>query len=148
MNKNSKITDITGDGTWDTPDGKTLYKFKIITEAGDSGTIFKQSQDSGLAIGQDLEYYVDPKGNLKIPKKPYNPQAGGGSKMSKEDWKEKDKKTSDNIARAVALKEAVSFHVSEGGDIKKVLNNAEIFFDWLKGKSNQLNDKNSNDLPF
>ena len=52
--KTSKITQISGNGTWDTPDGKKLYKFEIVVESGDSGMIFKQSQDSGLAIGQEL----------------------------------------------------------------------------------------------
>lgn len=145
--KNSKITGLTGSGTWDTPDGKTLYKFEITTEAGDVGTIFKMTQDSGLAVGGEIEYYLDDKGKLKIPKKPFAGAGGGsgGSSMSKQDWALKDKKTSDNIAKAVALKEAVAFHTTDGGDINKILSNAEIFFNWLTGKPTQ---NTNNDLPF
>ena len=133
--KTSKITQISGNGTWDTPDGKKIYKFEIVVESGDSGMIFKQSQDSGLAIGQELEYYVDAKGNLKIPKKPFTP------KQSNVDWAAKDQM----IIRQSSLKSACVFHSQSSATIDTVLKTAQMFCDWV----NQKEVKQKEDaLPF
>jgi hypothetical protein len=104
-NLKSKIATIQGNGTWDTPDGKTLYKFEVTTESGDTGMVFKQSQDSGYAVGQEIEYYLDAKGSLKIPKKAFVPKGSGSSGLTKEEWKEKDR----IIIKQACLKAACSY---------------------------------------
>lgn len=141
--KKSIISQIAGSGTWNTPDGKTLYKFEITTESGDSGMIFKATQDSGLAIGGELEYYLDQKGNIKIPKKPYIPQGGGGTGLSKEEWKKKDQM----IIRQSSLKSACCLHSQSSVSVTDVLATAERFVEWVNcSTSSQKND--GNDLPF
>jgi hypothetical protein len=146
--KTSKLISVNGAGTWNAPDGKMLYKFEIETESGDVGTIFKMREDSGLSIGEDIDYEMI-NGKLKMAQKPFGEKGGSYSNkngMSKEEWAEKDKQKSDKIAKAVALKEAVAFHTTEGGDINAVLNNAEIFYNWLTDGSKPA--QSSQDLPF
>ena len=57
----SKVKKITGDGTWN-----DLYKFEIELDNGDIGKLYKKRDDSGLSIGQEIDYNINEKGSLKI----------------------------------------------------------------------------------
>jgi hypothetical protein len=72
--------------------------------------------------------------NLAKPKTNYGTKGSGGAKnnngLSKEEWAEKDRKTNERIARAVALKGAID-NLKEGATVKSIFKRADELLVYL-----------------
>jgi hypothetical protein len=102
MEKTSKVTKVTGNGTWDSQYG-TMFKFEIEFANNDIGDYNSKSKDqTNFVEGQDATYDISSKeyqGRTFYTIKPVKAQApfnGGGGKY--------DSETSKKIARMSVLK--------------------------------------------
>ena len=118
MAKESKVTQVAGNGTWDSANG-TLYKFEVSFENGDSGQYLSKSQDqTKFKVGEVASYEItskEVKGKLYYTIKPVStfvPNGGGGSKPSYQ----KDPETEKRITRMSVLKCATDLVVN--GEVK------------------------------
>jgi hypothetical protein len=108
METRSKVTQVTGNGTWNSQYG-LLYKFEVHFENGEYGTYMSKSLDQNkFVVGQEVDYTRDSKqatgGAMYYTIKPVQPQQqfGGGGKPAYQ----KDPETEKRIARMSVLKVA------------------------------------------
>jgi hypothetical protein len=108
METRSKVTQVTGNGTWNSQYG-LLYKFEVHFENGEYGTYMSKSLDQNkFVVGQEATYTRDSKqatgGAMYYTIKPVQPQQqfGGGGKPAYQ----KDPETEKRIARMSVLKVA------------------------------------------
>lgn len=105
MAKESKVTQVAGNGTWDSTNG-TFYKFEVSFENGDSGQYLSKSQDqTKFKVGEVASYEItskEVKGKMYYTIKPVSTFVpnGGGSKPSYQ----KDPETEKRITRMSVLK--------------------------------------------
>jgi hypothetical protein len=102
MEKTSKVTRVTGNGTWDSKYG-TMFKFEVEFANGDIGEYNSKSKDqTKFVVDKEAAYEITSKennGNTYYTVKPLQAQAsfnGGGGKY--------DAETSKKIARMSVLK--------------------------------------------
>jgi hypothetical protein len=107
METRSKVTQVTGNGTWNSQYG-LLYKFEVHFENGEYGTYMSKSLDQNkFVVGQEATYTRDSKqatgGEMYYTIKPVQPQQqfGGGKPAY-----QKDPETEKRIARMSVLKVA------------------------------------------
>ncbi len=130
----SKVKKITGDGSWN-----DLYKFEIELDNGDIGKLYKKRDDSGLSIGQEIDYNINEKGSLKIItnyEKSYAKSNNRGS--DKEEL----------ICRQSSLKCATDFIIANGGDSNDVIKLAEKFVAFVMHDKYIQRIDSSENLPF
>jgi hypothetical protein len=108
METRSKVTQVTGNGTWNSQYG-LLYKFEVHFENGEYGTYMSKSlEQNKFVVGQEATYTRDSKqatgGAMYYTIKPVQPQQqfGGGGKPAYQ----KDPETEKRIARMSVLKVA------------------------------------------
>tara|TARA_R100000329_G_C7483706_1_gene170390 strand:+ start:100 stop:510 length:411 start_codon:yes stop_codon:yes gene_type:complete len=136
MIKKGVVTQAQANGTWEGKFG-VMYKHEITFDNGDSGEYSSKSQDqTKFVVGQETEYeFIDG----KFPKiKPVNTfQQGNFTPKAKDDVQE-------YIVKQSSLKCATDFVIANGGDVKSIIDTAEIFTNWvLKGEK-----PGSNNIPF
>jgi sortase (surface protein transpeptidase) len=107
METRSKVTQVTGNGTWNSQYG-LLYKFEVHFENGEYGTYMSKSlEQNKFVVGQEATYTRDSKqatgGAMYYTIKPVQPQQqfGGGKPAY-----QKDPETEKRIARMSVLKVA------------------------------------------
>jgi sortase (surface protein transpeptidase) len=107
METRSKVTQVTGNGTWNSQYG-LLYKFEVHFENGEYGTYMSKSLDQNkFVVGQEADYTRDSKqssnGAMYYTIKPVQAQQqfGGGKPAY-----QKDPETEKRIARMSVLKVA------------------------------------------
>jgi len=107
METRSKVTQVTGNGTWNSQYG-LLYKFEVHFENGEYGTYMSKSlEQNKFVVGQEATYTRDSKqatgGAMYYTIKPVQPQQqfGGGKPAF-----QKDPETEKRIARMSVLKVA------------------------------------------
>jgi len=61
-----KIVSISPNGTWNSNDGNTFYKFQIQFDNGQSGTLFSKSQDAPHQVGEDINCTINERGTIKV----------------------------------------------------------------------------------
>ena len=126
MIKKGVVTQAQANGTWEGKFG-LMYKHEITFDNGDSGEYSSKSQDQTKFI------------DGKFPKiKPVNTfQQGNFTTKAKDDVQE-------YIVKQSSLKCATDFIIANGGDVKSIIDTAEIFTNWvLKGEK-----PSSNNMPF
>jgi sortase (surface protein transpeptidase) len=108
METRSKVTQVTGNGTWNSQYG-LLYKFEVHFENGEYGTYMSKSlEQNKFVVGQEATYTRDSKqatgGAMYYTIKPVQPQqqSFGGGKPAYQ----KDPETEKRIARMSVLKVA------------------------------------------
>jgi hypothetical protein len=115
MEKTSKVTQVTGNGTWDGQYG-TMYKFEINFENGDSGQYMSKSKDQNkFVLGQEATYDLTSKeinGRTFYSVKPVQPQQLFVGKSSYQ----KDPETDKRITRMSVLKVAGDLVIN--GEVK------------------------------
>lgn len=107
METRSKVTQVTGNGTWNSQYG-LLYKFEVHFENGDYGTYMSKSlEQNKFVVGQEADYTRESKqgtgGAMYYTIKPVmaQQQFGGGKPAY-----QKDPETEKRIARMSVLKVA------------------------------------------
>jgi hypothetical protein len=112
MEKISKVTNVTGNGSWDSQYGK-LYKFEVFFENGDVGDYNSKLQEqTSFVVGQEATYELTAKefqGRTFYTVKPVKKQQAYGGYAAKPADPEKDKK----IARMSVLKCATDLVVNK-----------------------------------
>lgn len=136
MNKQSKVTKVTGNGTW-TPKNdpsKIFYAYEIEMENGDIGTYnsIKDQQDKFIE-GEIVEYTFTGGDYPKI-KPVYNkPMAVANEKC--------------DMSRCVAIKSATALYAGSNFSVEKVIDTAMQFEDYINNGCCKKTEK-ANDLPF
>ena len=125
--KKSKIKNIQGSGKF-----KEFFIFEIEMHNSDIGKIYKKKNDSGLKIGDDVNYTISDKKTIKIVN-PYNQQIDDAKKKKEE-----------LICKQSSLKCAIEFCNTTMTDpsVKNIIDTAEVFHLWVfKDEMPDVNDK-------
>tara|TARA_R100000781_G_scaffold53453_1_gene34922 strand:- start:4960 stop:5376 length:417 start_codon:yes stop_codon:yes gene_type:complete len=128
MQKNSRVTRVTGNGTWEGKFG-LMYKFEIEMENGDVGENLSKTDECRFKEGQQTDYeFIDGQFPKIKPINTFAPSGGGGFK--------KNEQVQEYIIKQSSLKCATDFCIAKGTtNTEDVLAVAEIFTDWvLEGK--------------
>lgn len=125
--KRGKVVSVTPKGDYQLRDGKTLYKFFVSFDNGDSGeySSVKPDQDK-FNVGQEVEYELNATqyGN-KI--KPVYSGGGGYAPKYSSGFDDKQKM----IVKQSCLKAAVDLLKDKGAKSTDVLKIADSFVDWV-----------------
>ena len=116
----SKVTQVQGAGTW-----KDLYKFEYTFEDGTVLTAFHKNEESRFKAGDLINYEVRKETEHGKTGKVFQPQQGSYQPRQQDVDREK------NIARSVALNNAVALHAGATTDLELVLVAADTFEAWL-----------------
>lgn len=161
--KSSKVTQVSGNGKWDSQQYGTFYKFEIVFENGDAGQYMsKEQEQTKFKVGEEASYTItskDVNGKLYYTIKAAQQQKQGGWKSQPSD-PEKEAR----IARMSVLKVATDIYINHGKmEINEIIPLAQVFEHWvMTGKNtlphkaeskkaeniNDAVDSMSDDLPF
>lgn len=149
MEKKSKVTRVTGNGTWESKHG-LLYKFEVEFENGDAGEYNSKSKDqTKFVVGQEAYYEITSReynGNTYHTIKPAQapvqtaPSAGGRY----------DAETSKKIARMSVLKCATDLVIHEKIRLETIFEWAKMMEAYVDTGLNQIpvQDAHPDGLPF
>jgi len=156
----SKIQSAIPEGSW-----KEFYVFNVMLSDGSNGKVFSKSPQLRFAVGEEVNYVRNEKGNLKLDKAGYErsnynaPQAApaaaapqapaqsstasnaGGYKMSP------DREA--KIIKQSCLSSAATVFQGRQASAKEVIILAEQFVAWVNGETSAAHFTAGNDdLPF
>ena len=124
--KKAKITAVQAAGTWTTSAGKQMYQYEYTFDDNVTMQANHISQDNAYSIGDDVEYTVTRENQHGKSGKIQKP----GSTFGNNGGESADKQ--ENIARSVALNNAVQIHQGATTDAEQVLTTANTFLAWLQ----------------
>lgn len=138
--KRGKVVSVTPKGDYQLRDGKTLYKFFVSFDNGDSGeySSVKPDQDK-FNVGQEAEYELTA-GQYGNRIKPVYSQ-GGGSYSPKYSSGSDDKQKM--IVKQSCLKAAVDLLKDKGAKSTDVLKIADSFVAWVMEEDKQETNYNT-----
>ena len=131
--KSAKVTQVSGNGKWDSQQYGTFYKFEIVFDNGDSGQYMsKEPEQNKFKVGDEASYTItskDVNGKLYYTIKPaMNLQQGKGG------WKPQpaDPEKEARISRMSVLKVATDIYINHGKmEINEIIPLAQIFEQWV-----------------
>jgi len=134
MQKNSKVTKVTPNGTWDSQYG-LKYKFEIEMENGDIGEYnSKIKEQAKFVVGQVVDYEFK---DGQFPK--INPvysqgfTGGGGGSFKKNDA------VQEYIIKQSSLQRAVDICIARGIYTREdIISEATFFADWVLDRNQPL----------
>jgi hypothetical protein len=140
--KSAKVTQVSGNGKWDSQQYGTFYKFEIVFENGDSGQYMsKEPEQNKFKVGDETSYTItskDVNGKLYYTIKPaMNLQQGKGG------WKPQaaDPEKEARISRMSVLKVATDIYINHGKmEINEIIPLAQIFEQWVMTGENNLTE--------
>ena len=125
--KKAKITAVQAAGTWTTSGGKQMYQYEYTFDDNVTIQANHLSQDNAYNIGDEVEYTVTREhpehgksGKIQKPGSTFGNNAGESAGKQ------------ENIARSVALNNAVQIHQGATTDAEQVLTTANTFLAWLQ----------------
>lgn len=124
----ARVVSVSPKGDYQLRDGKTLYKFFVSMDNGDSGeySSVKADQDKFI-VGQEVEYELtNTQYGNKI--KPVYSQGGGGYTPSYSSGSDEKQKM---IVKQSCLKAAVDLLKDKGAKSTDVLKIADSFVNWV-----------------
>jgi hypothetical protein len=138
MEKKSKVTNVTGNGTWQSQYG-TMFKFEVEFANGDIGEYNSKSKDqTNFIVGQDADYDISSKdyqGKIFYTVKPVkaviSQSFAGGGKY--------DSETSKKIARMSVLKCSTDLVISGHIRLETILEWAKILESYVEDGTSNLN---------
>lgn len=116
----SKVTQVQGSGTWN-----DLYKFEYTFEDGTVLTAFHKTAEAPFKAGDLAEYEIRKENQYGKTGGVGKPQEGNYQPRREDSDKQK------NIARSVALNNAVALHAGATTDARAILETANTFEEWL-----------------
>jgi hypothetical protein len=149
MEKTSKVTRATANGTWNSNYGM-LYRFEVEFENGDVGEyLSKKAEQTMFKVGESMMYTLDGKeynGKMfyKIKPIPQQPPTAFPAKV-------KDPETDKRITRMSVLKVAGDLAINGSIQLQEVLAYAQIFEQYVITGADTLSKfrpMNNNDVPF
>jgi hypothetical protein len=140
--KKGKVVSVTPQGDYQLRDGKTLYKFQVSFDNGDSGEYSSVKPDqSKFVAGTEAEYEINSTQYGNRIKPVYN--QGGGFSGGSSNYSSKGSDTQEMIVRQTALKAAVDFLKEKQAKSTDVLKVADSFVEWVL-KSNEKEETTYN----
>ena len=141
--KSAKVTQVSGNGKWDSQQYGTFYKFEIVFDNGDSGQYMsKEPEQTKFKVGDEASYTItskDVNGKLYYTIKPaMNLQQGKGG------WKPQpaDPEKEARISRMSVLKVATDIYINHGKmEINEIIPLAQIFEKWVMTGNNPATKK-------
>jgi len=155
----SSIKGVQPNGTWQPNDGDLLFKYEYDMEDGTTITAFHKTNAPVAEVGEAVEYEVtkqSARGKSGKVRKPgsFTPQTNGNgfSRMTKEEWAEKD----DKVSRQWAINSAMNWVTNVSPDpskdgLRQVAATARLLIemrDDLDGFISKYKNADTNDLPF
>ena len=142
MTKNSKVTNVQANGTWEGQYG-LMYKFDVTFENGDSGEYSSKSQEQNkFVVGQNADYnFIDGKYPKVKPVSNYD-------QNSYKPTTQANNNRETFIIRQSTLKCATDYVIANGGNTKTIIDNAEIMTKWVLTGNTPAGVPESKDLPF
>ncbi len=138
--KNSKVTQVSGNGVWESQQYGKFYKFEVVFENGDSGQYMsKEENQTKFKVGMDADYTItskDVNGKLYYTIKAAQQQKQGGwSKPAADPEKEA------RIARMSVLKVATDIYLeNDTMQIWDIIPLAQSFEHWVMTGDNKLTE--------
>lgn len=131
----ARVVSVSPKGDYQLRDGKTLYKFFVSMDNGDSGeySSVKADQDK-FVVGQEVEYELSSTQYGNKIKPVYN-QGGGGYSRSNYSSGGDDKQKM--IVKQSCLKAAVDLLKDKGAKSTDVLKVADSFVNWVMESDKQ-----------
>lgn len=131
--KSAKVTQVSGNGKWDSQQYGTFYKFEIVFDNGDAGQYMsKEPEQNKFKVGDEASYTItskDVNGKLYYTIKPaMNQQGKGGGWKSQPQDPEKEAR----ISRMSVLKVATDIYINHGNmEINDIIPLAQVFEKWV-----------------
>ena len=135
-----------------------FHKWLLEFEDGFKGEYLSKTETQNKFIeGQTASIEVSTReynGTTINKIKPASTFPGGGfksntsSKMTKEEWKAKDKKKEMYIAKQVSLKCAIDYCIANDGGPAEIIEIADSFTEWIINDVKPKSTNNGSDLPF
>jgi hypothetical protein len=138
--KSAKVTQVSGNGVWESQQYGKFYKFEVMFENGDSGQYMsKEENQTKFKVGMDADYTItskDVNGKLYYTIKAAQAQKQGGwSKAAPDPEKEA------RIARMSVLKVATDIYLdNETMQIWDIIPLAQSFEHWVMTGENKLTE--------
>lgn len=131
--KSAKVTQVSGNGKWDSQQYGTFYKFEVVFDNGDAGQYMsKEPEQNKFKVGDEASYTItskDVNGKLYYTIKPaINQQGKGGA------WKAQpaDPEKEARISRMSVLKVATDIYINHGNmEINDIIPLAQVFEKWV-----------------
>lgn len=131
--KKGKVVSVSPQGDYQLKDGRTLYKFVLSFDNGDTGEYSSVKPDqTKFVVGMEAEYELNPTQYGNRIKPVYSQGGGfsgggysGGSYSSGSDDKQK------LIVKQSCLKAAVDLLKDKGAKSTDVIKIADLFVDWV-----------------
>lgn len=136
--KNSKVTQVSGNGVWESQQYGKFYKFEVVFENGDSGQYMsKEENQTKFKVGIESDYTItskDVNGKLYYTIKAAQGQKQGGWNKSAPD-PEKEAR----IARMSVLKVATDIYLdNQNMEISDIIPLAQMFERWVMTGENKI----------
>jgi hypothetical protein len=130
--KTGKVVSVSPKGDYQLRDGKTLYKFFVSMDNGDSGeySSVKPDQDK-FVVGQDAEYELTSTQYGNRIKPVYNQGGFSGGGYSKPSYSSGGDDKQKMIVKQSCLKAAVDLLKDKGAKSTDVLKVADSFVAWV-----------------
>lgn len=131
--KSAKVTQVSGNGKWDSQQYGTFYKFEIVFDNGDAGQYMsKEPEQNKFKVGDEASYTItskDVNGKLYYTIKPaMNQQGKGGGWKAQPQDPEKEAR----ISRMSVLKVATDIYINHGKmEINEIIPLAQVFEKWV-----------------
>lgn len=140
--KSAKVTQVSGNGKWDSQQYGTFYKFEIVFDNGDAGQYMsKEPEQNKFKVGDEASYTItskDVNGKLYYTIKPaMNQQGKGGGWKAQPQDPEKEAR----ISRMSVLKVATDIYINHGKmEINDIIPLAQVFEKWVMTGVNPLTE--------
>jgi len=130
--KTAKVVSVSPKGDYQLRDGKTLYKFFVSMDNGDSGeySSVKADQDK-FVVGQDAEYELTSTQYGNRIKPVYNQGGFSGGGYAKSSYSSGGDDKQKMIVKQSCLKAAVDLLKDKGAKSTDVLKVADSFVAWV-----------------
>lgn len=130
--KTSKVISVTPQGDYQLKDGKTLYKFSLQFENGDSGEYSSVKPDQNkFVVGQETEYELNATQYGNRIKPVYSQGGGYSSNYSQNSYSGGSDNKQKLIVKQSCLKAAVDFLKDKQAKSTDVLKVADSFVEWV-----------------
>jgi hypothetical protein len=123
MEKKSKLINVQANGNW-----KEFYKFELEFENGESGTLYRKTNEAKVTKGEEYTYTLNDKGSIKLVNPNYAGGNGGGNTGG--GYSDDDKM---RMAKSVAIKSAAILHQSRTTSESDVISTADVFYNYITG---------------
>ena len=142
MEHKSKLVSVQPTGTF-----KEMYKFEVEFVDGNTGVIYRKTNEAKVEVGTEYPYTLNDKGTIKIINPEYK---GGGGSVASSGFSNNDR--DELIVRQNSITNAVAYCRGSNCSPEEITDTAQIFRDWVFNKPATVKEtpalEVTNDNPF